>query len=286
MAKTKRKKRSNASDSDNSLNTSKYFKSGCIPENTDTTVIVSDVLKETNSVLYECGTSKKTDSNIEDSVFECHTSTPLSKGTSAKMAGNNKKSPGKILNGSDMTEKQQLVFLVQAVTDIKLGQDNLKKMFESTLDKLKSELITNIDTKVRALKDELSIDIAKETSRIGDVLPSVHAMNNRINVLEQSIPAKDNGASANGDYDGSFVIHGTPLDDPNRTVTASGIQVTDPEDLLKIIQNLVNFLGEEIRSTARVTSAKRLPAKFHVRPPIIKFSLPTLDRKILYLISR
>jgi hypothetical protein len=53
MAKNKRKKRSNGSDSDNNLNNSKQFKSGCIPVNSDTTVVVSEVLKETNSVLFD-----------------------------------------------------------------------------------------------------------------------------------------------------------------------------------------------------------------------------------------
>jgi hypothetical protein len=62
-----------------------------------------------------------------------------------------------------MNEKQQLAFLVQAVTEIKSGQDSMKKMFESKLLKMRSKLIADIDSKVSALKDELSIDIGRKT---------------------------------------------------------------------------------------------------------------------------
>ncbi|KAJ8313167.1 hypothetical protein KUTeg_009283 [Tegillarca granosa] len=47
--------------------------------------------------------------------------------------------------------------------DAKSSQDSMERMFESKLDKLKSDLMTNVSEKVRALRDELSIDIGRET---------------------------------------------------------------------------------------------------------------------------
>jgi hypothetical protein len=45
----------------------------------------------------------------------------------------------------------------------------------------------------------------------------------------------------------------------------------------------VNSLGEEVQSKVIVTDAIRLPARFHDRPPILKFSVETLEQKILLL---
>ncbi|KAH3782441.1 hypothetical protein DPMN_160356 [Dreissena polymorpha] len=68
--------------------------------------------------------------------------------------------------------------------------------------------------------------------------------------------------------------YGNPLHDPNRTLTASGIQTA---------QELVNSLGAEVKSQDTVTDAIRLPARFNDRPPILKFSIGSLDQKVLFL---
>lgn len=303
MARGKRKNRGNGSDSDQNVNETKHFKSGQ-QSDSDNQLSVSEILTEANKILYDTDDTDRgsgatycvEQSGIgEDSVFHTDTSTLKSdcKTTSshATMANSGQKSPGKDASkdaaNANMTDKQQLSLLVQTVLDIKSGQDSMRRMFESKLDKLRGELMTNIDTKVRALKDELCIDIARETNRIDDVLTTVRLMEGRLQSLEQQCSHQtiNNGTSDTNEMHSTATPdpRGNPLDDPNRTVTASGLQVAELEDPIQVAQDLVNSLGTDVGENVKVTAAVRLPARFHDRPPILKFSLNCHDQKVTLL---
>ncbi|CAC5364302.1 unnamed protein product [Mytilus coruscus] len=58
----------------------------------------------------------------------------------------------------------KLETLIGAVIDLKASQNNMSRMFESKLDKLRTDLMVSVDSKMRALLDELSIDISHETT--------------------------------------------------------------------------------------------------------------------------
>ena len=64
-------------------------------------------------------------------------------GNVVNMAGIGQQSTSKSIQSKDMTEKQQLAGLVQTVTEIKLGLDNMKRIFESKLGHLRNELIAS-----------------------------------------------------------------------------------------------------------------------------------------------
>ena len=63
---------------------------------------------------------------------------------------------------------------------MKSSQDNMKRMFESKLDKLRVNLMANVDAKIRALRDKLSLDLSRETNRINQVLTTVQCSHDRI----------------------------------------------------------------------------------------------------------
>lgn len=67
-------------------------------------------------------------------------------------------------NNIDMSPK--LDTLLRAVSDLQKSQDGMRHMFESKLEKFKTYLVENIDTKVRPLRDKLSMDLSRESNRI------------------------------------------------------------------------------------------------------------------------
>ncbi|KAH3816533.1 hypothetical protein DPMN_118050 [Dreissena polymorpha] len=150
-----RQKRKKSSESDSENRSSKQFKYGG--------PLTSDILGEVHSVLYESYIESYIDSDSDSEYSECedtvfdHIATVQQPGSKSptedadvtNMAGVHSVSLGKISHQPHvMTEKEQLSFLVSTVTMIKEGQDSMKALFEAKLGNLKSELITNINSKV------------------------------------------------------------------------------------------------------------------------------------------
>ncbi|CAC5383303.1 unnamed protein product [Mytilus coruscus] len=67
----------------------------------------------------------------------------------------------------------------------------MKRMFESKLDKLRTDLMANVDNKVRALRDEISIDINRETNRTDQLLTTVQSIQTRLDSFEQDTSSKN-----------------------------------------------------------------------------------------------
>jgi len=125
----------------------------------------------------------------------------------------------------------------------------------------------------------LTESISEETRRVNGVLTTIQLMQSRLDTLEQQRSILQENVLP----DQSTANHGNPLHDPNRSLTASGIQVTVNENLIQKAQELVNSLGEEVKSQVTVTDAIRLNSRFNDRPPILKFSVGSLDQKVLLL---
>lgn len=56
------------------------------------------------------------------------------------------------------TISNKLDTVINAIKDIKIYQDGLKRMFESKLDKLRKDLLKNVDKKIQSLRIEISPD--------------------------------------------------------------------------------------------------------------------------------
>ncbi|KAH3793298.1 hypothetical protein DPMN_146805 [Dreissena polymorpha] len=102
-------------------------------------------------------------------------------------------------------------------------------------------------------------------------------MQSRLDTLEQQRSTLQENVLP----DQSTANHGHPLHDPNRSLTASGIQVTVNENLIQKAQELVNSLGEEVKSQVTVSDAIRLHLRFNDRT--LKFTVGSLDQKVLLL---
>lgn len=57
-------------------------------------------------------------------------------------------------------------------------------MFESKLDRLRTDIMSSVDTKVRELRDELSVDLPSETRRVDQVLTTIQSIQSRMDGLE------------------------------------------------------------------------------------------------------
>ncbi|VDI73217.1 Hypothetical predicted protein [Mytilus galloprovincialis] len=78
---------------------------------------------------------------------------------------------------SPVSDKLETLIKVQ---DLKIGQEGMKRMFEYKLDKLKTDLITSVDNKIRTLCDEISLDLARETNPNDQIINNIQSIQSRI----------------------------------------------------------------------------------------------------------
>lgn len=286
MGKRNRKKGSSGSESEDLMNPSKQRKDSDNNRNTN----VSDVLSQTNSIPYD-----NQELFINDPSCDLHrvlhpvviekTSKTSKRETMAAKGG----SPGEKIHGespsrTELCVNEKLDTLIRAVNDIKSNQCSFKRMFETKLDALRTDLIENIDTKVRALRDELSMDLSRESCRIDNVVKSIQSLQGRLDTVESSrTPDNRNDSNGTGNHSSVRRSNGYNPDDPDVAITASGIPFTEGENLLQKAESLINALGEEVSFNVCVTKAARLPTRFHNRPALVKISFQNVDEKILVL---
>ena len=122
---------------------------------------------------------------------------------------------------------QQLKILITSVEEIKKNQDGMKRTLEGKMDRLKNDLMESIETKMKVLKDELSL--ARESARLDEVLISVQSIENRLSTVE-TVCAEGGGISGDSmDHagyqprDGLSSRFREPLDNPDLTVIATNI---------------------------------------------------------------
>ena len=75
--------------------------------------------------------------------------------------------------------------IVISVQEIKEGQEVMKRMFESKIDKLRTDVLSTIDEKIKALKTDIDLDIGRESGHIDELVNSVQKLVLRVTELEQ-----------------------------------------------------------------------------------------------------
>jgi hypothetical protein len=139
--------------------------------------------------------------------------------------------------------------------------------------------MANVDSKMRTLRvrDELSVDIGRETSRTDQMLTMIQSMQTRLDSLEKNrTEVNTSQANNNGNRnDSTFptAIQQNPLDDPGVTIIASGIPDTETEDIKQKAEYFICTLGDAVSSEVHITAVTRLPTRYKDRPGIVKISL-------------
>ena len=253
----KRKKAANSSSSDSDSHINSKLKQPKINDS-EIRVSVSDLLNQANTVLYS------SPEELDNSVFEHSQNSTSKEHSDMASSGVN----------SDTTISQKLDTVINSIQGLKTSQDSMKRMFESKLDKLKTEIIASVDSKISALRDELTLDIHRETNRIDQLLTTVQSIQARVDDLETR--------TGNGTFSRDREVR-NPLDDIDLTIVASGLPFIDGEDLIQTARTLIAELGEEVSQNVHITAATRLLSRLRDKPGLVKISFRNVDEKIRVL---
>jgi hypothetical protein len=129
-----------------------------------------------------------------------------------------------------------------------------------------------------------------ETSRTYQRLTTIQSILTHLDSLEQNrTEVSTSQANDNGNRnDSTFptAIQHNPLDDPGVTIIASGIPVTEVEDIKQKAEDLIRALGDDVSSEVHITAVTRLPTRYNNRLGTVKISLRNTGEKVRVLRSR
>lgn len=162
--------------------------------------------------------------------------------------------------------------IVTLLQDLKSGQESLKRTLESKIDKLRHELNASITDKIKAMKDDMHLELGILDKKFEELERKTNA---RLVAIEQiqNVPRPEGHDAAN-----SQSIN--PLKDTERCVIAMGVHYSgESEDLGAIVQRLVDTLNST-RETIQPVAWMRLPQRDQNKPPLVKIALENREQKV------
>ena len=133
--------------------------------------------------------------------------------------------------------------------------------------------MADIDTIVKGLRDEMSIDLHKEACRIDSLVSSIQNLQSRMTNVESRLVTNDITGSSNRD----------PSNDPDLSITVSGIQYMEGETVLYKARSLIQSLGDDVSINVHISGASRLPNRLPNKPSLMKISFENREERILVL---
>ena len=192
------------------------------------------------------------------------TNSPIYK--QSKMAVNNAESPQ--LNPNDtgpslleLASKMDKMFGV--LNDVRKGLDILRSTFDSKIDKLRKDVLSTIDDKIKAVKVDVDLQFAAIDRRIDDLEINMRSLSS----LE--------GMS------GSIVNQTVSNDE--LTIIVSNLKEANNEDPFRAARELTDALGEEISRYVKVTDACRFSERRRGKPRLMKIAFETIQQKVKVL---
>ena len=144
-------------------------------------------------------------------------------------------------------------------------------------------MTASIDGKISNLRDDIIIDMNRESARIDQLFKTIQSMQGRIDTLEGAPTHQAYGPSPTDDNDRYHGYSSAGLADPDVCVIVTGLVDQQGEDILQRAKELVAALGEEVTSAVQVTGATRLRAKLQGRSGPVKISFRSLNEKVRVL---
>ena len=120
----------------------------------------------------------------------------------------------------------------------------------------------------------MNTDIKRESSRIGNFLKSVHDLQSRTENVENKGTVIASGCTHNIT---------DPLSDPDLSVTADRLSLSEGESISDKAHALIKAIGEDLYSSVNITGACRLPSRFQNRPGLVKISFRNRQQKVSVL---
>lgn len=158
---------------------------------------------------------------------------------------------------SDMTLNDRMDKMFELLTSLKKGQESLQKIFDSKIERLRRDVLSTIDDKIKAVKVDIDLQFAGLDKRIADLEIEMISLKSH-NGLQQDKSVK------NCDI----------------TIIGSNLRERPGKSPLDDANDLISALGTDISSSVKITDASRCTDRHTGKPPLLKIAFENADQKI------
>ena len=294
MGNRKRRRRHERNSSDSDLNSNSNLRKKTKGEEFHSDHDVSTILKETNAVLYNQSNTSVFESDIdatlnlisESQILHIHSDKVSNEGEYSRkgpcessLIMENQTDP-KRRNSPDSktstSDSAKIDYLVNSIKEMKKNQEGMRRMTESKIHKLRQEWKEDMDTRIRVLRDDLSMDLGKESARLDSLLITVQSLQSRVHGIENV--TKDITLGNIALYQG-VSQQSAKNDNSDLMVFVTGLHFSKNEDMVQKARDLMLALGEDVSSYVSITAASRLPSRVPNRPGPVKITFNNTDEK-------
>lgn len=156
-------------------------------------------------------------------------------------------------------EKQKHEKMMELLMSLKKGQETLQKVFDSKIEKLRRDVLSTIDDKIKSVKVDIDLQFAALERRIDDLEAEMNSLRDE----------NGQGISADNSVNNSDI-----------TVIATNVPVSHDRSLLDTAKALISALGDDVSRRSRVTDVKRCPDRNMGKPPLLKIAFETVEQKV------
>ena len=158
-------------------------------------------------------------------------------------------------SSSKQSQDERIDKMMEILLSVKKGQESLQKTFDSKIERLRRDVLSTIDDKIKAVKVDVDLQFA--------------SLDNRIHELERAM--------------NSFSTDGMPMSDHtvnncDVTVIVSNLRQRPGEIPLQAAKELIRALGNDVFENTVITDAKRCNERNRGTPPVLKIAFENVEQ--------
>ena len=158
-----------------------------------------------------------------------------------------------------MSVEEKINKMMEIMLSVKKGQESLQRTFDSKKERLRKDVMSTIDDKIKAVKVDIDLQFA--------------SLDNRIYELERVM----NSLSTNGI---PMPLNDHTVNNCDVTVIVSNLRQRPGEIPLDAAKELVKALGDHVFDNAVITDAKRCNERNRGTPPVLKIAFENVEQKV------
>ena len=155
-------------------------------------------------------------------------------------------------------DNDRLDKMMELLESLKKGQESLQKTFDSKLEKLRNDVLSTIDDKIKSIKVDMNLQFAGLERGIDDLESEMNSLRS------------ESGAG----------LVDTSMNNSELTVIATNVPVRHDRPLLETARAEISALGDDVSSRSLITDVKRCPDRGTGKPPLLKIAFENVEQKV------
>lgn len=185
------------------------------------------------------------------------------------------------------SEEDKLDRILRSMDDLKKGQEAIRKTFDSKLEKLRHELVSSVDEKIKAVKTDIDLEMGKMSKRFDELardLKQVKVEQANVDRKLESLELSQDQTNAAVQSTSNSPANLNPLSNTEQCIIIHNLEDNRDSVLEEQLESLFNALGTDsngcpVADQIRVIKTQRLKSRDPHKPGLVKVALRNVEER-------